>query len=165
MELQAHFQVIPDFRVQGGCDHRLSDILLLILCGVLADCNDYEEIADYGRDNEGFLRDALGLSLSNGIPSSHTLWRVMRYLDATHLEKSFRSCYAELLAYLPEKHFRIDGKVLRGTIPVGGKQATIQMVSLWLDEEKLCFGQEQVAEKSNEIEAIPKLLDPTGLPG
>ena len=159
MELQVHFQMIPDFRVQGRCDHLLSDVLLLVLCGVLADCNDYEEIADYGRDNEDFLRAELGLALPNGIPSSHTLWRVMRYLDATYLEKSFRSCYAELLTDLPEKHFRIDGKALRGTIPSGGKQATIQMVSLWLDEEKLCFGQEPVTEKSNEIEAIPRLLD------
>ena len=77
--------MIPDFRVQGRCDHLLSDVLLLVLCGVLADCNDYEEIADYGRDNEDFLRAELGLALPNGIPSSHTLWRVMRYLDATYL--------------------------------------------------------------------------------
>ena len=82
MNLQRHFAEVEDYRVKGRCLHLLSDILILILCGVLADCSDYEEIVDYGKDKEDFLRNELGFKLTNGIPSADTLWRVMRYLHA-----------------------------------------------------------------------------------
>lgn len=114
---------------------------------------------DYGREKEDFLRDELRLELANGIPSEDTLWRVLRYLKTDEQEKSMRCCCRELMGDMAGRHLRIDGKELRGTVPAGGKQADLQLGSLWLEEEKLCFGQLAVEEKSNEIKAIPALLE------
>jgi len=159
MNLQRHFAEVEDYRVQGRCLHLLSDILILILCGVLADCSDYEEIVDYGKDKEDFLRNELGLKLTNGIPSEDTLWRVMRYLKPKELEKSMLSCCRQLLTSLAGKHICLDGKELRGTVPAGGKHALIQLLNVWIREDKLSFSQQQIGQKSNEITAIPALLD------
>ena len=73
MELKEILNKVADFRVQGRCLHLLADILGLVLCGVIADCDDFDEISDYGKDNIEFLRKALGLSFPNGIPSEDTL--------------------------------------------------------------------------------------------
>lgn len=159
MNLQRHFEEVSDYRVQGRCLHKLSDILILVVCGMLADCSDYEEIADYGKDKEGFLRNELGLKLTNGIPSEDTLWRVMRYLKPEELEKSLLSCCRELVSSLAGKHICLDGKELRGTVPAGGKHALVQLLNVWIREDRLSFTQQQIAQKSNEITAIPALLD------
>ena len=159
MNLQRHFEDIADFRVQGRCLHALSDVLIIVLLGTLADCQDFPEIEDYARDKEGFLRTELGLLLLSGIPSQDTLRRVVRLLKPSELEKSLRSACRDVLGSVAEPHIRIDGKEMRGTIPAGRKHATVQVVSAWLSEESISFGQVQIANKSNEITAIPRLLD------
>lgn len=157
MEILTYFGDIEDFRVQGRCLHLLGDILGLVLCGTLADCDDFTEIADYGEDNIDFLRSELGFRFVNGIPSEDTIDRVMRYLSSKELENSFKACLHDI--ELSGKHLCIDGKELGGTVPAGKKHAMVQMVNVWVDEVSLSFGQYQVDAKSNEITAIPKLLD------
>ena len=70
MELKERLSKVADFRVEGRCLHVLEDILGLVLCGLIADCDDFDEIADYGKENIHFLRQELGLSFVNGIPSA-----------------------------------------------------------------------------------------------
>lgn len=159
MNLQKHFTAIKDFRVKGRCLHELSDILIIVLLGTLADCSDFPEIEDYAKDKEGFLREELGLHLLSGIPSEDTLSRVVRFLKPSELEKSLRSACKEILETVDSKHISIDGKEMRGTIPLGKKHATVQVVSAWLSEESISFGQVQVDKKSNEITAIPRLIE------
>lgn len=165
LALQRHFAEIRDFRVAGRCLHSLSDIMLLILCGVIADCDDFAQIADYGRDQEAFLKQELGLSLLNGIPSEDTLWRVMRWLQPKALQDCLQACYRDISISLAGKHLCIDGKELRGTVPAGKKHALVQLVSVWVAEEGLSFGQLSVDAKSNEITAIPTLLELLDCPG
>ena len=148
---------VQDFRVQGRCYHQLGDILGLVLCGTLADCDDFSEMEDYGNDNIDFLKEELGFGFTNGIPSEDTLDRVLRHLASDQLENCFKSCLQDIA--LAGKHLRIDGKELCGTIPSGKKHALVQMVNVWVDEVGLSFGQCQVEAKSNEMAAIPKLLD------
>ena len=157
MELKEALNKVADFRVEGRCLHVLADILGLVLCGVIADCDDFDEIADYGKDNIAFLRQELGLIFANGIPSADTLNRVLRYLDSHHLEECFKECLAAFT--LAGKQICIDGKELRGTIPTGKKHALVRMVNVWVEQHHLSFGQVAVEEKSNEITAIPALLD------
>lgn len=159
LALHEHFSELVDYRVEGRCLHRLSDILLLILCGVIADCDDFAQIHDYGKDKEDFLKQQLGLGLENGIPSEDTLWRAMRWLKAEPLQQCLRACYQEIGISLQGKHLCIDGKELRGTVPAGKKHALVQLVSVWVVEESLSFGQLAVESKSNEITAIPALLE------
>jgi predicted transposase YbfD/YdcC len=159
LNLQKHFSKIKDFRVEGRCEHLLSDILVLVLCGVIADCDDFGQVYDYGKFNEQFLKEELGLSLKNGIPSEDTLGRVMRLLKPEGLQTALQDCYRDIGIKLAGKHLSIDGKELRGTIPKGKKHALIQLVSVWVSEEKLSFGQLAVDAKSNEITAIPALIE------
>lgn len=156
--MSKHFETVGDFRTKGRCLHELSDILIIVLCGILADCSDFTEIEDYAREKEVFFREDLGLQLPNGIPSDDTLWRVTRHLKSEELEKSLASCAAGIMSGPAGRHLSIDGKEMRGTTPQGKKHALVQVVSLWLDEGKLSFGQVRVGDKSNEITAIPELL-------
>lgn len=165
LDLQRHFGDLPDYRVEGRCLHRLSDILILLLCGVLADCDDFAQVADYGRDNEAFLRRELGLALPHGIPSEDTLWRAMRYLKPGPLQRCLQACYRDIGITLAGKHLCLDGKEQRGTVPAGKKHALVQLVSLWVAEDRVSFGQLAVEAKSNGITAIPALLELVEFPG
>ena len=80
MNVPQYFAELADFRVKGGCLHELSDIVMLTLCGLLADCEDFEEIEHYGKDKQAYLHSFL--ILPNGIPSHDTLNRVFRLLPS-----------------------------------------------------------------------------------
>ena len=156
-KLGDYFSGIADFRVKGRCLHELSDILGLILCGVLADCDNFIEVADFGEDNIDFLKAELGFNFPNGIPSEDTLERIFKHLSP----KALQDCYAGLLKdiSLAGRQLALDGKELRSATPRGKKHSKVQMVNVWVEELGLSFGQQQVEEKSNEITAIPQLLD------
>jgi len=163
MNWQDYFSEVRDFRVKGRCTHQLSDILMLTLCGILADCSDFEEIYDYGCDKEEFLCSFL--ALPNGIPSHDTINRVFRYLDPSELSNCLTKWGKEIVGFLSDKGIQIDGKECRGTIPKGKKHAGVQIVSAWAGSEGLCLAQEKVSSKSNEITAIPKLLTSLDIEG
>lgn len=103
--------------VQGRCSHKLVDILMLILCKLLADCEDFEEIQDFGNDQPEFLKTFL--ELPNGIPSHDTMDRLMRHLNADQLADSLAKWGRELVTQLAQKQVGVDGKEIRGTIAKG----------------------------------------------
>lgn len=156
IHLPSAFSSVLDYRVRGRCLHQLGDILGLVLCGVLADCDDYDEIVDFGESEIAFLRESLGFSFPAGIPSADTLGRVLSRIKPTELEQCYLQCFGGLL--LSGQLLNIDGKSLRGTRVSGSKQAKVQMVNAWCDDYKLSFGQTAVSDKSNEIPAILVLL-------
>jgi predicted transposase YbfD/YdcC len=156
MNVSTYFSTVKDFRVSGRCLHLLSDILGLVLVGVIADCDDFSEIFDYGIQNISFLRSDLGFTFANGIPSEDTLERVFKHLKTSELSACYQVFLGDLV--LANKQICIDGKELRSTIPAGHKHALVRMVNAWVVESGLSFGQHQVGEKSNEIVAIPTLL-------
>jgi len=87
--LSEYFSEVKGFRVEGHCLHLLSDILALVLCGVLADYDNFTEISDYGEDNLNFLQKELDFKFLCGIPSEGTLERVFCYLCPQELSKSY----------------------------------------------------------------------------
>jgi hypothetical protein len=91
MDISSYFSFVKDFLVVSRCSHLLSDILCLVLVAVLADCDVFSEIYDYGTQNIAFLCSDLGFTFANGIPSKDTLERVFKYLKANELEKCYRS--------------------------------------------------------------------------
>lgn len=157
MKIFTIFTGIQDYRVVGRCIHPLSDILGLCLCGIIADCDDFTEIEDYGKDNKKFLQEALHFSFASGIPSSDTMERMFKHLDRKELQTCFNSFLGDLQA--SNQHLAIDGKELRSTIPQGKKHALVRMVNVWATDLGISFAQYQVDKKSNEITAIPALLD------
>ena len=157
MDYADFFEEVTDYRVEGRCSHELSDILLLVLCGLLADCETFEEIYDYACDKEATLREFMDLPA--GLPSHDTLNRVFRYLDPTELERCLTQWGQAIVELLVGRHLVIDGKQLRGTTPRGQRQAPVQLVSVWAADQRLCLAQTAVEAKRNEVVAIPQVLD------
>ena len=157
MNYAEFFEEVSDYRVQGRCLHELSDILLLVLCGLLADCETFEDIYDYACDKEATLREFM--ELPAGIPSHDTLNRVFRHLVPHELERCLQEWGQTIVALLAGRHLIIDGKQLRGTTPAGQRQAPVQLVSIWAAEQRMCLAQTAVETKRNELVAIPQVLD------
>lgn len=153
MAISDFFEEVNDYREESRCFHELSDIIMLVLCGYLTDCDTCEDIYDYACDKEEIL--STFLSLRCGIPSHDTataaaMNRVLRHICPTELEKCLTDWGCEIIELLTKKQLAVDGKPLRGTIKAGRKQANVQIVSVW--------AQQQIADKTNEINAIPELL-------
>lgn len=163
MDIAELFFEIDDPRQEGKCFHPLSDILMIVLCGYLADCEGFEEVYDYACDKQEVLREFLELPC--GIPSHDTLNRVFRRLDPHQLERVLTNWGKDIVGLLAQKQLIIDGKQLRGTVEAGHKQATVQLVSVWAEQERLCLAQSQIADKTNEIKAIPDLLKTLDITG
>ena len=155
-QLRSVFGQIPDFRRTHKRLHDLEDILLVGIISVISGANSWNEMEDYARSKEEFLRTFL--KLPNGIPSHDTFNRVFSNIDS----QKFESCFIEwvsLLAQLqPREVISIDGKTIKGA-KASGKKSPVHMVSAWATDNQLVLGQERVSEKSNEIKAIPKLLE------
>lgn len=156
MDLQGIFSEVPDFRVNRRKLHLLSDILAVSLCGIISGANDFEDIAEYGRQKQDFLSEFL--ILPNGIPSHDTFNRVFRHLDT----KSFNDCLvkwsSEIVKCLDFYQVNIDGKVLRATARDGQKKSGLCLISAWVSEHNVSLGQLKADAKSNEKTAIPELI-------
>ncbi|MEM6347652.1 MAG: ISAs1 family transposase [Bacteroidota bacterium] len=163
MKLSEIFDEIPDFRVAGRTSYRLSNILVISLCAVLAGAEDYEDIAEYGRQKEDFLRTFL--ALENGIPSHDTFNRVFRFMDQVSFEQCLRRWSEQIVASLSGLQINIDGKVLRATARRGKRTSGLCLVSAWVAEHCLSLGQVKVDAKSNEKTAIPAILEDIDLNG
>lgn len=163
MDVADFFFELDDPRQDGKCYHVLSDIVLIVLCGYLADCEGFVEVYDYACDKRESLKEFLELPC--GIPSHDTLGRVFCLLDPLQLESLLMRWGKQIVGLLVGKQLAVDGKQLRGTIEAGSKQASVQIVSVWAQGERLCLAQSEVADKTNEITAIPDLLRPLDIKG
>jgi predicted transposase YbfD/YdcC len=155
--LRDFFAHLPDPRVTGRCDHRLIDIVLIVICGTIAGADDFVSIAAWARMKEAWLRDRLGLRLPGGVPAHDTLTRVFGLLSPTAFRDGFLAWVAAAAGRLKVKHIPIDGKSLRGSRK--GACPAVHIVSAWASEAGLTLAQVRTEEKSNEITAIPELLD------
>jgi predicted transposase YbfD/YdcC len=160
-QLVRHFATLPDPRVRGRCAHRLLDIVVMALCAVIANCDDWHQIALFARERRDWF--ARFLALPNGVPSHDTFERVFDRLDPAAFQACFGGWVRALGATLAVPHIAIDGKTLRGS----GRAdlGPLHLVSAWATDAHLSLGQVAVDAKSNEITAIPKLLDLLDLRG
>jgi predicted transposase YbfD/YdcC len=146
-------QGIKDPRIQRNQLHSLNELMFLILCAVIANCDGWRGIERFGRDKEDFLKRFY--EYKNGIPSDDTIRRLMRRIHPTY----FRSLLENWLKdrdFQERLHVAIDGKVSRSSADGSGNP--LYTVSAYASESRLVIGQEKVASKTNEITAIPKLL-------
>jgi predicted transposase YbfD/YdcC len=141
--------------------HLLQDILVIALCAVIAGAQDWQEVETFGRKRLDWLRRFL--ELPNGIPSHDTFERVFDRLKPQAFQACFRDWVDAVSAALRIKHVAIDGKTLRGS--GSAKLGPLHLVSAWATAQRLSLGQVAVAEKSNEITAIPELLELLDLHG
>jgi len=151
-----HFAELEDPRDERRVDHKLLDVLVIAICAVICGAEGWPEVASFGRAKrswfEGFLE------LPHGIPSATTFWRIFRHLDAKQFERCFAGWIASVCDVTSGQVVAIDGKLCRRSHDrEAGKQA-IDLVSAWATENGVSLGQVKVDEKSNEIVAIPELL-------
>lgn len=147
-------------RPSGNKQHELLDIVAIAMCAVICGAESWEEIHQYGKVKRRWLETFL--SLPNGIPSHDTFNRVISSINPDEFEKCFSDWVSSMIEATGEV-ISIDGKTIRGA-KVNGK-SPVHMVSAWASVNNLALGQVKVTERSNEITAIPTLIESLAIEG
>jgi predicted transposase YbfD/YdcC len=157
-----YFKPLPDPRQRGKVVYPLAEVLLLCLLAVLAGADSFVDIARFGQRKLDLLRRFL--PFRDGTPSHDHLGDIFATLDAEIFQRCFVA-WVVALTGVPEGVIAIDGKTLRRTYQKKGAKAAIHMVSAFAARQRMVLGQVKVADKSNEIVAIPALLDMMAIEG
>ena len=158
----SYFSELRDPRVERTREHLLEEILLMALAAVLCGAGSWNEIEGYCKAKSLWLKSFL--KLPGGIPSHDTFNRVISALDPAEFERGFEAWVGSIAKLTAGEVVAIDGKALCGTREAG-KATLVHLVSAWASANNLVLAQRRVDEKSNEITAIPKLLDALALSG
>jgi len=158
----SHFKDLEDPRQRGKVSYPLEEILLLCLLAVLAGAQTITDIALFGSKKLALLRRFR--PFTNGTPAHDHLGDILAMLDPEQFQRCFVAWVAALTGN-PEGVVAIDGKTVRRSGQTRKGQAPIHIVSAFAARQRLVLGQVKVAEKSNEITAIPKLLDLLAIEG
>jgi predicted transposase YbfD/YdcC len=153
--LEEHFSNITDPR-GPNIEHQLFDIIAIAILGTICGADGWVEIEQFGHQKLKWLSQYLWLG--NGIPSHDTFGRVFSQIDPEEFQASFMKWVKALHQITHGQVIGIDGKQMRGSHDQRQGKRAIYMVSAWAEQNHLVLGQRQVAEKSNEITAIPELL-------
>lgn len=155
--LEEDFGDFEDYRRKGSVRHLLIDILFITICAVISGANNLKAVAAYARHKQGWLTELLGLR--EGVPSYTTFWTVFALLNSEELEKCFVTWVQSRVKLEEGSVISLDGKAQCGTAKKGRPHSFVHIVSAWAATHHLTLGQLKVDKKSNEITAIPKLLD------
>lgn len=161
LSISKHFRKLKDPRRKHRRLHRLQDLLVIALCAVIAGAQDWQDIETFGRKRYDWLKRFL--ELPHGVPSHDTFERVFDRLNPAVFQACFRGWVQAVQETLRIKHVAIDGKTLRGSGTA--KLGPLHLVSAWAVGQSLSLGQIAVDSKSNEITAIPALLELLDLKG
>ena len=161
--LTEHFSSLEDPRMERTKLHPLDNIIVIALCAVICGADSWVDIELFGESKRQWF--AKFLDLSNGIPSHDTFGRVFAQLDAEQFKSGFANWVQSICEVLEGQVVAIDGKTVRRSHDRTIGRDAIHMVSAWATESQLVLGQTKVDDKSNEITAIPALLDLLELSG
>lgn len=161
--IHKYFATVTDPRVERTKLHLLRDILVIAICAVICGADTWVEMEAYGRAKEQWLRQFL--ALPNGIPSHDTFARVLARLKPEELQQCFLRWMQAVSEVTQGEVVAVDGKTLRRSFDRASGKSAIHMVSAWASANRLVLGQQKVDEKSNEITAIPALLQLLELKG
>jgi len=171
-QMHSFFSEIEDPRVQRTRAHLLTDILIIgILSAIafgsarsaIAGGKGWEDMENYGLSKHDWLKEFL--ALPNGIPCPDTFRRVFERMNPKVFERCFQRWVQSIVETIGAQVIPIDGKTLRGSYDREQKKSALHLVSAWASEHRLVLGQVKVTDKSNEITAIPTLLELLDLTG
>lgn len=161
------FSDVSDPRVQGRISHKLEDVLFISLCTLISNGEDYEDMKEFGDQRESWLETFL--ELPNGIPSSDTFGRVLSIINPSELGKCLQkhgmTFFKNLSENLQGRLVNFDGKKIKGENPKSRGNSGLYILSAWVGEYGISIGQTKVEDKSNEVTAIPKLLNELEIEG
>src|ERR1044072_2464796 len=160
-DLTASFDGVDDPRVTSQSEHLLIGILVIAVSAVIACAESWEDIELYGRSKQGWLKTFL--DLPNGIPSHDTFRRVFMLIDPDAFERGFAAWVGSFVDGFEREVVALDGKTLRRSFDRRRERSPVHLVSAWASEQGLVLGQRRVHEASNEITAIPELLNQLAL--
>ncbi|MHC5719255.1 MAG: ISAs1 family transposase, partial [Nostoc sp.] len=143
--------------------HLLTDILIIAILSVIAGAKGWEDMENYGLSKYEWLEQFL--SLPEGIPSADTFRRVFERINAKIFEQCFRRWVESIVETVGAQVIPIDGKTLKGSYDRTLGKTALHLVSAWSSQHRLVLGQVKVADKSNEITAIPALLELLNIAG
>lgn len=158
--LEEHFGDLEDYRRQGCIRYHLIDLLFITICAVVSGANDLKAVAMYAQRKRRWLTSIL--ALGDDVPSYTTFWTIFVLLSPAALERCFVQWVQSKMGtanQLGSRNISIDGKAQRGTAEKGEPHSFVHIVSAWAATHNLTLGQLKVEGKSNEITAIPQLLD------
>ena len=155
--IEQHFGDLTDPRIDRTKLHELMNILVIAICAVIAGADNWEDVEEFGKARIEWFQTFL--ELPHGIPSHDTFTRVFARLDPEQFQACFIRWMTAVCEVISGQVIAIDGKVLRRSHDKGIDKAAIDMVSAWATANRLVLGQVKVDEKSNEITAIPQLLE------
>ena len=155
--ISRHFAGMSDPRRLRGLRHKLDELITISILAIICGADDWADVVQFGRAKRRWLRTFL--DLPHGIPSHDTFARVFAALDPDAFEKCFAGWMAALAEDCRGGLIAIDGKTLRHSFDTANEKAAIHMVSAWSKANGLVLGQLATDAKSNEITAIPKLLE------
>ena len=155
-KLASIFGSIEDPRSHINRLHNLTDILLIGIISVICGAETWKQMVEFANSKKDFLKGFL--ELPNGIPSEDTINRLFSSIDSSKFESCFIDWVNSISDISKGQVIAIDGKTLRGA-KSGGKKSPVHMVSAWANQNNLVLGQVRVNDKSNEITAIPELLE------
>ena len=156
-DFHAHFAVLSDPRVARTRKHLLSDILFIAICTVACDGEGFTDMEVFGRAKQEWLRKYL--ELPGGIPSHDTFGRVFSIIDPEAFTECFVNWTQAIHVATAGEVVALDGKTVRHSFDTATGKSALHLVSAWASEKGLALGQVKVDDKSNEITAIPKLLE------
>ncbi len=156
-DIATHFENLKDPRVEGKNRHLLNDIVIIAICGVIGGASGWEQIEIFGKAKQEWFSNFL--ELPNGIPGHDTFRRVLSCINAKSFQECFLSWVRSAVKVTDGEIVPIDGKTLRRSYDSRSGKAAIHMVSAWGTKNGLVLGQVKTDEKSNEINAIPQLLE------
>jgi predicted transposase YbfD/YdcC len=155
--IATHFSDLDDKRRGQGKRHHLLDVITIAICAIIAGAEGWTDMELFGQTKEEWFRGFL--ELPHGIPSDDTFRRVFEVIDPVKFQQRFMNWVQTISDLTAGEVIAIDGKAVRGTYQKDRKKRAVHMVSAWATNNKLVLGQRKVAEKSNEITAIPELLE------
>jgi len=161
--LVEYFDDIEDVRLDRNKKHLLVDILLLAICGVICGANGSTEIVSVAKGKYAWFQTFL--ALPNDIPSHDTIGRVLARIRPDVLESRFLAWVQPTFPHLPAQQIAVDGKVSRRSADATADVPALRMISAWAAETGIVFGQMAVAPESNEITALPLLLETLEIEG
>lgn len=152
-----HFETVQDPRTGPAKLHRLIDIIVIAICAVIGGADSWNDIAAFGRAKEAWFRKFL--ALPSGIPSHDTFGRVFTLIDSKEFERGFESWVHSIAILTTGTVVAIDGKTVRRSHDRANDLSPLHIVSAYASEYNLSLAQRAIDTKSNEMKAIPKLLD------